>query len=43
MRKTLYKIEIGNRCYWIGDKVLRIVSIVLHTLELGLILYLLFK
>ena len=43
MRKTIYscKFSNGDKTYWYGDKLLRIVSAVAHTVELALIIYLL--
>ena len=37
---TLYKTQIKNKTYYFGDKPLRIMSIILHTVELLLIIYL---
>ena len=45
MRKTIYSATIGNdkNTYWYGDKLLRIVSAIVHTIELALIIYLLVR
>lgn len=45
MRKTIYSATIGNdkNTYWYGDKLLRIVSAIAHTIELALIIYLLVR
>ena len=45
MRKTIYSATIGNdkNTYWYGDKLLRIVSVIVHTIELALIIYLLVR
>lgn len=45
MRKTLYSAKIGNNenTYWFGDKMLRILSAIAHTIELALIIYLLVR
>lgn len=38
--KTLYKVQIKDKTYCCGDKLLRIVSAILHVIELGFIIYL---
>lgn len=45
MRKTIYSCKFYNKdtIYWYGDKLLRIISAVAHTIELALIIYLLVK
>lgn len=45
MRKTIFYATIGNdkNTYWYGDKLLRIVSAIAHTIELALIIYLLVR
>ena len=45
MKKTIYtcKFANGNTIYYYGDKLLRIVSGIVHTIEIGLIIYLLIK
>lgn len=45
-KKTIYKCEIqipNNEVYYYGDKILRISSIVVNTIELILIIYLLMR
>lgn len=43
-KKTLYKYEITNNgVYYYGDKILRIFSIIINTIELILIIYLLVR
>lgn len=42
--KTVYKITMPNKTeFLIGDKILRIVSIITNTIELVLIIYLLLR
>ena len=44
MKKTLYYMHMPNGTeYYIGDKILRVVSIVLHALELAAIIYLILR
>lgn len=45
MKKTIYacKFSNGDKIYWYGDKLLRIVSTIAHTIELALIIYLLVR
>ena len=45
MRKTIFYATIGNdkNTYWYGDKLLRIVSAIAHTIELALIIYFLVR
>ena len=44
MRKTIYSVILRNKnTYWYGDKILRIVSAIAHTIELALIIYLLVR
>lgn len=44
MKKTLYKYRLPNgEEYFYGDKILRIISIVVNTIELILIIYLLMR
>jgi len=40
---TKYMIQVKDKTYYLGDKPLRIASIILHTVELGLIIYLLMR
>lgn len=45
-KKTIYKFEFqnpDNKIYYYGDKILRIFSIVINTIELVLIIYLLVR
>jgi len=42
-RKTIYKLEIQNKVYYYGDKILRICSIVVNIIEFILIIYLLIR
>ncbi len=43
--KTIYscKFSNGDKIYWYGDKLLRIISAIAHTIEITLIIYLLVK
>lgn len=44
MKKTLYYMRMPDGTeYYMGDKILRIISIVLHTLELATIIYLILR
>lgn len=45
IKKTLYYIHYvpNGEKYFFGDKILRIISIVVHTIELILIIYLLMR
>lgn len=45
MKQTLYYFEVvkEGKTYWYGDKPLRIASIIFHTIELVLIVYLLLQ
>lgn len=40
---TIYKTQIKDKTYYLGDKPLRIISIIIHAIELGLIIYLLVR
>jgi hypothetical protein len=40
---TIYKTQIKDKTYYFGDKPLRIISIIIHAIELGLIIYLLVR
>lgn len=40
---TIYKALIKGKTYYYGDKLLRIISIIIHAIELGLIIYLLVR
>lgn len=40
---TIYKAQIKDKTYYYGDKLLRIVSAIAHTIELTLIIYLLVR
>ena len=42
MRKTIFYTTIGNdkNTYWYGDKLLRIVTVIVDTIQLALIIYL---
>lgn len=42
-KKTIYKLEIQNKVYYYGDKILRICSIVVNAIEFILIIYLLMR
>lgn len=37
---TIYKAQIKDKTYYYGDKPLRIISVIIHAIELGLIIYL---
>lgn len=43
--KTIYKCKVhpSNKVYYYGDKILRICSIIINTVELVLIIYLLMR
>ena len=41
--KTGYSCVVKNTKFWYGDKLLRIISAILHTVEFGLIIYLLVR
>ena len=44
MKKTIYYMSMPDKnVYYIGDKLLRIISIIFHTLEFLAIIYLLCK
>ena len=40
---TIYKAQIKDKTYYYGDKPLRIISVIIHAVELGLIIYLLVR
>jgi hypothetical protein len=44
MRKTIYSATIGNdkNTYWYGDKLLRIVSAIAHTIQLALVAFIIY-
>lgn len=41
--KTIYSCIVKNKKLWYGDRLLRIISAILHTIEFGLIIYLLVR
>lgn len=44
MKKTIYYMSMPDKnVYYLGDKILRIISIIFHTLELLAIIYLLMR
>lgn len=41
--KTIYSCIVRDTKLWYGDRLLRIISAILHLIELGLIIYLLVR